>query len=79
MGEYYPGNFKNIYYSSNMKEYRVQVVATKTMVVSEADWSEEGGIGVFDEFQAAQFAKATLVEELRNNQNRGSIKVTQIK
>lgn len=62
-----------------MKEYRVQVVATKTMVVSEADWSEEGGIGVFDEFQATQFAKATLIEELRNNPNRGSVKVTQIK
>lgn len=62
-----------------MKEYRVQVVATKTMVVSEADWNEEVGIGVFDEFQAAQFAKATLVEELINNPNRGSVKVTQIK
>ncbi len=62
-----------------MKEYRVQVVATKTMVVSEIDWLEEGGAGEFDEFQAAQFAKGQLIEDIRNNPNRGSVKVTRIK
>lgn len=62
-----------------MKEYRVQVVATKTMVVSEVDWLDDGGVGEFDEFQAAQFAKGQLIEDLVNNPNRGSVKVERIK
>ena len=65
-----------------MKEYRVRVVATKTMVVSEVDWREDSMFGndiEFDEFQAAQFAKGQLIEDLTNNPNRGSVKVERIK
>lgn len=62
-----------------MKAYRVQVVATKTVVVSEIDWLDEGGIGEFDESQAAKFAKGQLIDDLMNNPNRGSVKVERIK
>lgn len=65
-----------------MKEYRVQVVATKTMVVTEEMWREDAPVETridFDEFQAARFAKGQLVEDLRNNPNRGSVKVERIK
>ena len=62
-----------------MKEYRVQVVATKTMVVTEEMVRDEGFEGEFDEFQAAQFAKGQLIEDLMNNPNRGSVKVERIK
>jgi hypothetical protein len=62
-----------------MKEYRVQVVAKKTVVVSEIDWLDDGGIGEFDEIQAEKFAKGQLIDDLMNNPNRGSVKVTRIK
>ena len=65
-----------------MKEYRVRVVATKTMVVTEEMWREDAPVEArveFDEFGAAQFAKGQLIEDIRNNPNRGSVKVTRIK
>ena len=64
-----------------MKAYRVQVVATKTMVVTEEMLRDEGNGDVVEinEFWAARHAVGTLIEELRNNPNRGSVKVTRIK
>ena len=61
-----------------MKKYRVEVVATKKVVITEEMWVDEDGIGELDEFQAAQFAKGMLIEELRNDPNRGSVKVERI-
>lgn len=62
-----------------MKAYRIQVVATKTMVVTEEMLRDEGWEGEFNEFWAGRHAVGTLIEELRNNPNRGSIKVERIK
>ena len=62
-----------------MKAYRVTVVATKTMVVNEIDWREEGGFGEFNEAQAIAKAKCRLIEELANIPDRGSVKVERIK
>jgi len=64
-----------------MKEYRVRVVATKTMVVTEEmlRGEENGSVVEIDEFWAGRHAVGTLIEELRNNPNRGSVKVERIK
>lgn len=62
-----------------MKAYRVKVVATKTMVVTEEMLREEGFEAELDEFWAGRHAVGTLIEELRNNPNRGSVKVERIK
>ena len=62
-----------------MKAYRVRVVATKTMVVTEEMMRDEGWEGEINEFWAGRQAVGTLIEELRNDPNRGSVKVTRIK
>jgi len=62
-----------------MKAYRVKVVATKTMVVTEEMLREEGCEVEIDEFWAGRHAVGALIEELRNNPNRGSVKVELIK
>ncbi len=57
------------------KEFKVKVVATITMNCKENDWRKDGGFGEFDEFEAVQFAKGTLIEKLRNDPNRGYVMV----
>lgn len=61
------------------KMYKVRIVATKTMWVSQedidADCNDSGWIPAdsqeLNEEVAISFAKGTLIEELRNNPNRG--------
>jgi len=69
------------------KAYKVRVVVTKTMWVYpediEADLNDETdyipvGNRELDEFTAIQYVKGTLVEELRNNPNRGSAEIISI-
>ena len=56
-----------------MKAYKVNIVATKTMVVTEDMWVSEGGCAKdFNEHSACQLAKAVLIEDLTNDPNRGS-------
>lgn len=61
-----------------MKSYKVQVVVTKTMWVTQDDIDEDMSDGMFsaspmelDEQVAINYAKGTLIEEMRNNPNRG--------
>ena len=58
-----------------MQAAKIRVVATKTMIVTRDMWKEEGGIGEFDEFAASQFVKGALIEDLRNNPNRGHVEI----
>lgn len=58
-----------------MKAYKISVVATKTMLVTEDEYKNEGGIGEFDEFAASQYVKGCLIEDLTNDPNRGSVKI----
>lgn len=58
-----------------MKAYKIQVVVTKTAIVTEPEWREEGGIGEFGEFEASQYVKGMLIEELANNPNRGTVRI----
>lgn len=68
-----------------MKSYKVQVVVTKTMWVTQDDIDEDTSDGMFsapnleiDEQVAIDYAKGTLIEEMRNNPNRGSAKIIAI-
>ena len=62
-----------------MKSYKVSIVATKTMWVTEEDFREDDVLGQeFDESTAVNYAKATLIEEIRNNPNRGTAKILAI-
>lgn len=68
-----------------MKSYKVQVVVTKTMWVTQDDIDEDMSDGMFsaspmelDEQVAINYAKGTLIEEMRNNPNRGSAKIIAI-
>lgn len=68
-----------------MKSYKVQVVVTKTMWVTQDDIDEDASDGMFrapsielDEQVAIDYAKGTLIEEMRNNPNRGSAKIIAI-
>lgn len=68
-----------------MKSYKVQVVITKTMWVTQDDIDEDTSSGMFcapnreiDEQVAIDYAKGTLIEEMRNNPNRGSAKIIAI-
>lgn len=62
------------------KAYKVRIVVTKTMWVTQDDIEEDCNEGSWlsadapelDEELAISFAKGTLIEELRNNPNRGS-------
>lgn len=58
-----------------MKAYKIFVQVTKTVTFTEEDWKEEGGIGELTDFNAVQFAKGYLIEDLRNNPNRGYAKI----
>ena len=56
-----------------MKKYKVKVTVSKTMVVTEKDWQDGEGIGPFDESAAVDYCKGTLIEEIINNPNRGTV------
>ena len=64
------------------KMYKVRIVVTKTMWVRQENIDEDVSDGMFsappidlDERVAIYYAKATLIEELRNNPNRGSAEI----
>lgn len=58
---------------------RVKVVATKSMVIDSDKWDEmvaaEGTHQPFEEFYIQQYVKGCLVEDLRNNPNRGTYSI----
>ena len=62
-----------------MKSYKVSIVVTKTMWVTEEDFKEDDVLGQeFDDAAAINYAKGTLIEEIRNNPNRGTAKIMAI-
>ena len=62
-----------------MKSYKVSIVVTKTMWVTEDDFREDDVLWQeFDETAAINYAKGTLIEEIRNNPNRGTAKIMAI-
>ena len=68
-----------------MKSFKVQVVVTKTMWVTQADIDEDCNSGLhqidapeIDENVAINFCKGTLINELQDNPNRGSAKILAI-
>lgn len=62
-----------------MKSYKVSIVVTKTMWVTEDDFREDDVFGQeFDESAAINYAKGTLIEEIRNNPNCGTAKIMAI-
>lgn len=58
-----------------MKRYKIFVQVTKTVTFTEEDWKNDGGFGELDDFQATQYAKGCLIEDLQNNPNRGYVKI----
>lgn len=67
------------------KAYKVRIVVTKTMWVTQEDIDEDASDCMFeaphqelDEDLAISYAKGTLIEELRNNPNRGSAEIISI-
>lgn len=67
------------------KAYKVRVVVTKTMWVTQDDIDADCKDGLFeadppqiDEFAAISYCKGVLMEELRNNPNRGSADIISI-
>lgn len=58
---------------------KVKVVATKSMVIDSDKWdeilSEEGIYEPFEEFYIQQYVKGCLIEDLRNNPNRGTCSI----
>ena len=68
-----------------MKSYKVQVVVTKTMWVTQDDIEADCLSGLIhidvpelNESVAINFCKGTLIEELQNNPNRGSARILAI-
>lgn len=68
------------------KAYKVRVVVTKTMWVTQddidADMQDGSWIPIgyqkLDEEMAINYCKGTLIEELKNNPNRGSAEIISI-
>lgn len=67
------------------KMYKVRIVVTKTMWVSQDDLDEDAKSGIIvgpkqeiNEETAIMFAKGTLIEELQNNPSRGSSDIISI-
>lgn len=58
-----------------MKKYKIFVSVTKNITFTEEDWKNDGGFGELDDFQATQYAKGCLIEDLQNNPNRGYVKI----
>ena len=62
-----------------MGAFKVKIVVTKSVTITEKMWVDEGmSAKDFNEFQATQFAKGIMIEELRNNPNRGSVYIEKI-
>lgn len=62
-----------------MGAFKVKIVVTKSVTITEKMWVDECmSAKDFNEFQAAQFAKGIMIEELRNNPNRGSVYIEKI-
>lgn len=64
------------------KIFKVRIVATKTMWVTQDDINEDAAGGMIaapsrelDEQVAIDYTKGTLIEEMRNNPNRGSAEI----
>ncbi len=62
--------------------FKVRIVATKTMWVTQDDINEDAAGGMIaapsrelDEQVAIDYTKGTLIEEMRNNPNRGSAEI----
>lgn len=67
------------------KMYKVRIVVTKTMWVTQEDIDEDTSSGMLcapgrkiDEHTAIEYAKGILIEEMRNNPNRGSAEIISI-
>lgn len=67
------------------KMYKVRIVATKTMWVTQEDIDADVNSGMLrapsreiNEHTAIEYAKGTLIEEMRNNPNRGSAEIISI-
>lgn len=67
------------------KMYKVRIVVTKTMWVTQEDIDADARDGMLhapireiDEHSAIENAKGTLIEEMRNNPNRGSADIISI-
>lgn len=67
------------------KMYKVRIVVTKTMWVTQEDIDADARDGMLhapireiDEHSAIEYAKGTLIEEMRNNPNRGSAEIISI-
>ena len=67
------------------KMYKVRIVATKTMWVTQEDIDEDISDGMFraspmeiNESVAISYAKGKLIEELHNNPNRGYAEIISI-
>lgn len=58
-----------------MKAYKIFVQVTKTVTFTEEDWKGDGGFGELTDFMAKKYAKGCLMEDLRNNPNRGYVKI----
>ena len=63
-----------------MRAYKIKVIATKSVVITEDMWKEEGMPSAdFNEFTASQFAKGILIEEMTNDPNRGTVYVKELR
>lgn len=67
------------------KMYKVRIVVTKTMWVTQEDIDADARDGMLhapireiDEHSAIEYTKGTLIEEMRNNPNRGSAEIISI-
>lgn len=67
------------------KAFKVRIVITKTMWVTQDDIDEDMQDGIFvapyqelNESLAISYAKGTLIEEMRNNPDRGSAEIISI-
>lgn len=63
-----------------MRAYKIKVIATKSVVITEDMWKEEGMRPAdFNEFTASQFAKGILIEEMTNDPNRVTVYVKELR
>ena len=62
---------------AKIRAIKVQVVVTKTMWVYEDEFYEDAGSVAldFNEHNAVMFAKGQMIQEMKNNPNRGSSKI----
>lgn len=62
-----------------MKAFKVKLIVTKTVTITEKMWVDKGmSAKDFNRFQASQFAKGIMIDELCNNPNRGTVYIEEI-